>query len=127
MQRAIVDLPQPDSPTIPERLPTVQTVKRDAVDRLDRGDLLLEDDPAGDGEVLPDVVDDEQLAAGELSGGRSARGAGAAITQPLRAPALQPFRLAVLRVLVEVAAGAVLAQRSTGWRRAPARLSGRPA
>src|SRR5207248_4459594 len=32
----------------------------DAVDRLHRGDLLLEDDPAGDREILLDAVDDEQ-------------------------------------------------------------------
>ena len=43
MQRAIVDLPQPDSPTTPSVSPS-RSVKRDAVDRLDRGDLLLEDD-----------------------------------------------------------------------------------
>ena len=40
--------------------------ERDAVDRLHRGDFLLEDDPPCDGEVLADVVDDEQLVAGRL-------------------------------------------------------------
>src|SRR5207247_1924805 len=35
--------------------------ERDAVDRLHGADLLLEDDPARDREVLPDVLDDEQL------------------------------------------------------------------
>src|SRR5829696_619045 len=41
----------------------------DPVDRLYGGDLLLEDDPTRDGEVLPDVVDDEELVAGRLKAG----------------------------------------------------------
>ena len=41
-----------------ERLAFVQR-QRDAVDRLHRSDLLLEDDPASNGEVLLDVLDDE--------------------------------------------------------------------
>ena len=60
MQRAIVDLPQPDSPTTPSVSPS-RRVKRDAVDRLHGRDLLLEDDPARDREVLLQVLDDEQL------------------------------------------------------------------
>ena len=62
MQRAIVDLPQPDSPTTPSVSPS-RTRERHAVDRLHRGDLLLEDDPARDREVLLEVLDDEQLVA----------------------------------------------------------------
>src|SRR5262249_44382561 len=52
----------------PERLARLDA-EADAVDRLHRGDLLLEDDPAGDREVLLDVVDDEELVAGELERG----------------------------------------------------------
>ena len=48
-----------------ERLARLES-EADAVDRLHRGDLLLEDDPARDREVLLDVVDDEELVAGEL-------------------------------------------------------------
>ena len=62
MQRAIVDLPQPDSPTMPSVSPCLHR-EADAVDRLDRADLLLEDDPARDREVLLQVLDDEQLVA----------------------------------------------------------------
>ena len=62
MQRAIVDLPQPDSPTTPSVSPSLDG-EADAVDRLHRGDLLLEDDPARDREVLLEVLDDEQLVA----------------------------------------------------------------
>src|SRR4051812_41072781 len=47
----------------PERLALVER-ERDAVDRPYRGNLLLEHDPLRDGEVLLDVLDDEQLAAG---------------------------------------------------------------
>src|SRR5205814_5110683 len=43
-----------------ERLAFAQR-EADAVDRLDRRDLALEDDPSRDGKVLPDVLDDEQL------------------------------------------------------------------
>ena len=39
------------------------TVRADAVDRLHGGDLLLEDDPARDREVLRDVLDLEQGVA----------------------------------------------------------------
>ena len=42
----------------------------DAVDRLHRGDLLLEDDPAGDREMLLDVVDDEEVVARHPRRGR---------------------------------------------------------
>src|SRR5205823_4024492 len=45
-----------------ECLPLVQR-ERDAVDGFHRRDLLLEDDPARDREVLLDVLDDEQLLA----------------------------------------------------------------
>src|SRR5690348_7202816 len=38
----------------------------DAVDRLDLRDLLLEHEAAGDGEVLLEVLDDEQLAHAAL-------------------------------------------------------------
>ena len=61
-QRASVDLPQPDSPTTPSVSPW-RTVKRDVVDGLHGSDLLLEDDAAGDREVLLQVLDDEQLVA----------------------------------------------------------------
>ena len=47
----------------PERLALAQR-ERDAVDRLHGRDLLLEDDPAGDREVLLQVLDDEELVAG---------------------------------------------------------------
>ena len=46
-----------------ERLALAARVKRDAVDRLHRRDLLLEDDPARDREVLLEVLDDEELVA----------------------------------------------------------------
>ena len=62
MQRAIVDLPQPDSPTTPSVSPCADR-EADAVDRLHGADLLLEDDPARDGEVLLQILDDEQLVA----------------------------------------------------------------
>jgi hypothetical protein len=48
-----------------ERLALAQR-EGDAVDGLHRGDFLLEDDPAGDGEVLLEVLDDEELVALEL-------------------------------------------------------------
>ena len=51
MQRAIVDLPQPDSPTTPSVSPAFDR-EADAVDGLDRADLLLEHDPLRDREVL---------------------------------------------------------------------------
>ena len=54
MQRASVDLPQPDSPTMPSVSPC-RTSNDDAVDRLDAADLLLEDDAAVHREVLLDV------------------------------------------------------------------------
>src|SRR5207344_367674 len=38
----------------------------DAVDRLHLRDRLLEDDPAGDREVLLDAVDDEELVAAHI-------------------------------------------------------------
>ena len=59
-QRAMVDLPQPDSPTMPSVSPR-RIVEGDAVDRPHAGDLLLEDDPAGDREVLLQVLDGEEL------------------------------------------------------------------
>ena len=62
MQRASVDFPQPDSPTMPSVSPGLMR-ERDAVDRLNLRDRLLEDDPARDREVLLDAVDDEQLVA----------------------------------------------------------------
>ena len=75
MQRASVDFPHPDSPTIPSVSPGLM-LKRDAVDRLHGGDLLLEDDAAGDREVLLDVLDDEQLVAGRLKPGFRLDGGG---------------------------------------------------
>ena len=65
MQRAIVDLPQPDSPTTPSVSPFLHR-ERHAVDGLHGRDFLLEDDPARDREVLLQVLDDEQLVAGGL-------------------------------------------------------------
>ena len=59
MQRAMVDLPQPDSPTTPSVSP-LRHGEGDAVDRLDAADLLLEDDAAGNREVLLEVLDLEQ-------------------------------------------------------------------
>ena len=43
-RRAVVLLPQPVSPTMPERLAAAD-VEADPVDRLDRADLALEEDP----------------------------------------------------------------------------------
>ncbi len=63
MQRAIVDFPQPDSPTTPSVSPCL-TVKLTPSTAFTARDLLLEDDPAGDREVLFEVLDDEQLVAG---------------------------------------------------------------
>ena len=94
-QRAIVDLPQPDSPTTPRVSPS-RTVKRDAVDGLDRTDLLLEDDPARDREVLLQVLDDEELGAAR------ARGVGRHLGLRHH-PGEELLRLAVLGLLVEVA------------------------
>ena len=51
ISRAVVDLPQPDSPTIPSVSPCMH-VEDDAVDGVHRADLLLEEDPVGDREVL---------------------------------------------------------------------------
>ena len=70
MQRASVDLPQPDSPTMPTRLAGAH-LERHAVDRLDATDLLLEDDPAADREMLDDVRQaQDRLAAGRRLIGR---------------------------------------------------------
>ena len=55
ISRAVVLLPQPVSPTIPSVSPR-RTSKLDAVDRLHRADLALEDDPARDREVLDEVA-----------------------------------------------------------------------
>ena len=60
MQRAIVDLPQPDSPTTPSVSPSLSD-EVDAVDGLHGGDLLLEDDPSRDGEVLLQPLDAQEL------------------------------------------------------------------
>ena len=62
MQRTSVDLPQPDSPTIPSVSPCC-SVNETPSTAFTVGDLLLEDDPAGDREVLLQVLDDEQLVA----------------------------------------------------------------
>jgi hypothetical protein len=45
----------------PERLAAIDR-EADVVDGLDRADLLLEEDPSRDGEVLLDALGDEQLA-----------------------------------------------------------------
>ena len=113
MQRASVDFPQPDSPTIPSVSPSL-SVKLTAVDRLHRGDLLLEDDPAGDREVLLDVVDDEELVACELGAVPVRLPAGCVLNGSLsaRLPAITLRPFAVLRLLVEVAAYAMVADGS---------------
>ena len=126
MQRAIVDLPQPGLADDAERLALLDG-EADAVDGLDRGDLLLEDEPARDREVLLEVLDDEQLV------GHHAR-LRHRVGQQLRRPRA-PWRL-----LVEVAAcrwsgelgahglqlaarrprTAVNANAQRGWNRQPA-------
>ena len=62
--RAVVDLPHPDSPTSPTRLAGID-VERDLLDRVDAGDLALEDDPLGDREVLREAAHrDERVLVG---------------------------------------------------------------
>ena len=64
--RAVVDLPQPDSPTRPSVSPS-SDVEGDAVDGLHGADLRCRMIPCGDREVLDEVADlDERLGvAGE--------------------------------------------------------------
>ena len=69
ISRAVVLLPQPVSPTMPERLAALD-VEADAVDRLHRADLALEDDPARDREVLDEVAHLHERLAG--AGARAA-------------------------------------------------------
>ena len=76
MQRAIVDLPQPDSPTTPSVSPS-RTVKLTPSTAFTARDLLLEDDPARDREVLLQVLDDEQLVAEPSSASHVAAGSAA--------------------------------------------------
>ena len=75
IRRAVVVLPQPVSPTMPERL-AAQHVEGDAVDGVHRADLALEDDPAREREVLDEVADlDQRLAhAGSSELDRGTRG-----------------------------------------------------
>ena len=61
MQRAIVDLPQPDSPTTPSVSPAF-TVKLTPSTALTAPTSLLEDEPPHDREVLLQVLDDKQFA-----------------------------------------------------------------
>ena len=78
----------------------------DAVDGLHRGDLLLEDDSARDGEVLLQVLDDEELVAAHAAVRRRGDGDGRLGQRlaRLRHRARQHLRrLAVLRRDVEVA------------------------
>ena len=100
-QRAIVDLPQPDSPTTPSVSPFL-TVKVTPSTAFTRGDFLLEDDPARDGEVLLEVLDDEQLVARGLPARGLRLRLGASSRRVSEVSQLR--RLAVLRLLVEVAA-----------------------
>ena len=66
-RRAVVLLPQPVSPTMPERL-AAHHVERHAVDGVHGADLPLEDDPARDREVLDEVAHlDQRLAHAALS------------------------------------------------------------
>ena len=93
MHRAIVDLPQPDSPTTPSVSPRL-TREGDVVHRLHRGDLLLEDDPARDREVLLQVLDAEQLVGHGISCASHLR---------RRSSAVCSFGLTLLGLLVEEA------------------------
>ncbi len=99
----------------PERLAFVET-EGHAVDRLDRGYLTLEDDSPRDGEVLDEVLDDEQLIAGSL-GRRHDRVADAEVTEELGGSTH-------FRRIVEVTRLLVVTDRS-GPAREPARAGGR--
>src|SRR5205085_8011719 len=69
-------LAAPGLPHDPQRLALLD-VERDVIDRLDRPDLLLEDDPAADREVLDEVLELDQrpsvLARGLRVGARGLR------------------------------------------------------
>ena len=94
-QRAMVDLPQPDSPTTPSVSPLCQR-EGDAVDRVDAADLLLEHDAAGDREVLDQILDHQQLV-----GHQHIRLASAGGTEALGG---DPLDLVLLHGFVQVAA-----------------------
>ena len=107
MQRAIVDLPQPDSPTTPSVSPSLDA-EADPVDRLHGRDLLLEDDPARDREVLRQALDDEEIVAARgsrRSAVRAILGTSARLCDRRRE---QLLGLAVLGLLVEMAGLEVL-------------------
>ncbi len=61
ISRAVVLLPQPVSPTMPERLSALD-LEAHAVHRLHRADLALDDDPAGDREMLDEVAHPHERA-----------------------------------------------------------------
>ena len=100
-QRAIVDLPQPDSPTTPSVSPAF-SVKLTPSTALTAPTSLLEDEPPRDREVLLQALDD----AGDLAhAALRARSAPARFCRPD----------ARARLVVEVAAEAMVARRrSTG-------------
>ena len=60
--RDVVVLPQPDSPTRPERLAGAD-LEGDVVDRLDVAERAGEQDALGEGEVLAHVLDAQQRLA----------------------------------------------------------------
>ena len=72
MQRASVDLPQPDSPTMPSVSPS-RTLRLTPSTAFTAPICFLEDDPLADGEVLLEIGDDEQLVSLEARGLRLLR------------------------------------------------------
>jgi hypothetical protein len=113
-QRAIVDFPQPDSPTTPSVSPRL-TLKLTPSTAFTAATCFWNTIPRVHGKVLLEVLDDEQLVAADPSVRRCRLCSLGCLRQRPRGAC----RLAVLRLLVEVAALQVLRLVGDGAAGAP--------